>query len=416
MPGAHFSRGPSGAHRWRKCPGSIREERGLPDTAGIEAALGTVFHEYAAVCLETGLDPFVFIGAECDTGSKFGVLKFDREMANNMLAGLDYVRDIAAQPGVLLFVEVSVDISPWVGHDEDGNPGFGTSDVILVDVAGRRIIIFDWKYGAGVPISPIENDQAILYGLGAWESIAGALFDWDPEGVEVELVIEQPRAPGGGGNWPTDMAYMLREGDRIRMDSVATEDPDAPCVPGAKQCGFCKAAHHNTCVTRKDWMLAVFDTSDDEIEEYREIGADLPLPKPKAMSPEHRSYVLQNRPMIEKWFEDLHAEAYDDAMKGRPCPDMKLVYGRAPAREWRDHKAETLLKNRFGEQAYQPKKLRSPAMIEEEMGKKAFKESPLSRHVFQGDPKPILVPESDKRDPVPDLQDRLNAGMEDSLV
>ena len=53
---AHSERGPSTAHRWRPCPASVRLSRGLPNTAGIEAAYGTVFHEVAALCLELAGD------------------------------------------------------------------------------------------------------------------------------------------------------------------------------------------------------------------------------------------------------------------------------------------------------------------------------------------------------------------------
>ena len=95
MPSAHSEKGPSKAHRWRRCPGSIAAERGLPDDSGIEAAEGQVFHEYADLCLTFGLDPHVFVGKPYEH-EKFGLLFFTQEMADNMLYGLDYLRDIAA--------------------------------------------------------------------------------------------------------------------------------------------------------------------------------------------------------------------------------------------------------------------------------------------------------------------------------
>ena len=59
--------------------------RGLPNTVGIEAAYGTVFHDYAADCAELGLDPQHFVGDGFDTGDGFGWLEFDQAMADNML-------------------------------------------------------------------------------------------------------------------------------------------------------------------------------------------------------------------------------------------------------------------------------------------------------------------------------------------
>jgi hypothetical protein len=387
----------------------------LPDDAGIEAALGTVFHEYAALCLELGLEPYVFIDKPCDTDH--GTLYFDSEMADHMLSGLDYVRDIAAQPGVQMFVEVQIDISPWVGFADDGTPGFGTSDVILIDFINRIIYVFDWKYGAGVPVDPRWNDQAILYLLGAWNSLAGEMFGWEPEGIEVRIIIEQPRAPGGGGVWPTTMVEMLAEGEKIKADAEATLDPDAPCNPGKKQCSFCKAAKANTCKSRTEYLLSVFDTKMDEVEELAEIGAKLPLPKPKALTPEQRSFILLNKDMVTKWFDDLHAEAYADAEAGRPVPGMKLVDGRSPARVWKDEaKAKFMLDAEFGEKAY-TKKYLSPTGVEDVIGKKAFKGSKFARATKVGEPAPVLVPETDKRLPRADKQQRFDKLMdEDSLV
>lgn len=377
----------------------------------MEAAYGTCFHEYAAICLETGLDPYVFIDKPCDTD--MGTIYFDREMADSMLYGLDYVRDLAAAPGVQMYVEVEVDISPWVGFADDGSPGFGTSDVFLIDVLNRRITVFDWKYGAGVPVSPKWNDQAILYFLGVWNTMAGALFNWEPDDIEVVIIIEQPRAPGGGGVWNTDVQTLLIEGEKIKLDALATEDPDAPCVPGTKQCSFCKAAAHNTCKTRAEWLLQKFDLEMETAQELGEIGAKIPLPKPKALTPEQRSLVLLNRSAIISWMDTLHQEAYADAEAGKPVPGMALFYGRSPGRKWKDEqKAIPMLEAEFGEKAY-VKKYLSPAGVEETIGKRAFENSKFKRATLYGEPGIILAPETHKGTRVPDRQARFDALIDD---
>lgn len=404
MPGAHSRLSPSSAHRWRKCPGAPRQEEGLPDSSGIEAAYGTVFHEYGALCLELGLDPQVFVGAPCETDH--GLLFFDQQMADNMLYGLDYLRDFAAESEAAMYVEQKVDLSPWLGPDE-----FGTSDCCIINKARKRIIIFDWKYGIGVPVSPIWNDQAILYGLGCWQSFAAAVFEGvDPAEIEVVIVIEQPRAPGGGGVWYTNMATLLREGGKIKNDAKATLDPDAEIIPGEKQCQFCRAAKFNTCKPRAEHKLKMFDLGLEEIDEFAEIGATPPLPK--ALTPEQRSYILTHRASFTSWLDSLHAEAYDDAMKGRPVPRMKLVYGRYPPRKWKDEeKSRPTLERALGDKAY-TRKLVSPTQLEEAVGKRAYKER-FAVHVDVGEPKPELVSETDRRDPIPDIGSKFDALMED---
>lgn len=44
---AHALFGPSSAHRWLECPGSVLLEQGMPDTASESAAEGTLAHELA---------------------------------------------------------------------------------------------------------------------------------------------------------------------------------------------------------------------------------------------------------------------------------------------------------------------------------------------------------------------------------
>ena len=137
---------------------------------------------------------------------------------------------------------------------------------------------------------------------------------------------------------------------------------------------------------------------------------------PKVITPERRAYLLKFRPIFNRFMDELHSAAYDDAMKGKPDPGMKLVPGRTPARKWKDEdKEKAVLERRFGDDAYE-KKLLSPAKVEERVGKKAFKET-FAHHVKDEDAKPILVPSTDRRDPIPDVQSRFDTAMdEDDLV
>lgn len=413
---AHSERGPSTAHRWRKCPGSVRLSRGLPNTAGIEAALGTVFHDFAADCLELGIDPQGFVGDHMEVEG-FGDLKFDQEMADSMLNGLDLVWAMADVPGSKLIVEERVDLRDWVGENE-----FGTTDAAIIDPLNWRLVVFDWKYGQGVPVQPYRNDQAMLYALGTWTSFARKMFfealaeriGWEEaeiadsqgapweEDIEVVIMIEQPRAPGGGGTWTTTMGELLAEGERIRRDAKLTEDPDAPFNPGTKQCQFCLAAKFNRCKARAEFVLQTFGADFDDLDESVETSKPLPIPGTRSLTPEQRTQVLLNRKLIEKFLDDLHAEAMQDAAARRPVPGMKLVAGRNPPRKWKDtFKAEVMLEHDFAHKAY-VKKILSPAGVEDKIGKREYVRR-YSRLVDIGEAKPILVPEDDKRDPLPDI-------------
>lgn len=404
-PKAHSERGPSTASRWRKCPGSVRLSRGLPDNAGIDAAHGTVFHEFAAICLELGLDPQGLVGDTLEVPGH-GVLEFDQKMADHMLNGLDLLWSLADAPGAVMMVEQRVSLQEWVGPDE-----FGTTDCSIIDIHNWRLVTADWKYGAGVPVDPKDNDQAILYTLGTWSTFARRMFaeavlekhgdaaldaPWE-EDIEVIVIIEQPRAEGGGGVWRTTMGHILAEGEKIRRDAKRTEDPNAPVVPGTKQCQFCKAASFNRCLERPKFLLEQVGADFDDLESDFAVNAEPVLSEFSLITPEQRSQILLHRAMFDKLFDDLHAAAYQDAKMDRPVPGMKLVPGRSGARKWRDEaKAELLLKKDFGEAAYK-KTLLSPAAVEDEVGKRKFKDR-FARMTVQSESKAILVPDTHKKE------------------
>mgnify|MGYP000029430373 CR=1 FL=1 len=425
MPGLHSQLGPSSAHRYRRCAGSVRMTKDLPNTAGIAAAEGTVFHEFAALTLEFGLNQYDFIGAKMDV-DQFKGLEFTNEMAVKMQAGLDLLESLTA-PGAILYVEQKLDLTFWLGPDE-----FGTSDACLVDVANRRIIVFDWKWGAGVPVQPEWNDQGILYALGCWDTFAGELFEramveaemygeredqFDTGDIEVWIVIEQPRAPGGGGIWKTTMIVLLEEGLKIQTDALATRDPEAPLIPGPKQCQFCAAAMHRTCPAERDLVLSKLDLTHEQLVADFDEVADMELPE--AMDPKAVAQFLLHWDMIKKFHERLHAAAYAQAENGKPPPGMKLVDGRRPARAWMDEeKAEVVVEKIVGKDDAYTKKLMTPTQVEDWVGKAAYKKR-FAHFVSQGEPKPQLVPDTDGRDPMPSRLARLDALMgdtEDSLL
>lgn len=410
---AHSERGPSTAHRWRRCKASVQASRGLPDEAGIEAAYGTVFHDFAADCLELGLDPQGFVGDSMIVPGH-GRIKFDQAMADNMLNGLDWLWAAADVPGAKMIVEERVSLEEWVGPGE-----FGTTDAAIIDPLHNRLIVFDWKYGQGVPVTPERNDQAMLYALGTWSSFARQMFwdwhegqheDWGAlesgvpweDDIEVIIVIEQPRAPGGGGDWTISMGELLAEGRRIRRDADETMLPNPPFNPGPKQCQFCKAAKFNTCEARARMLVEEVGADFDSLEDDFNLMAPVELHDKRALSPKARSQLILHAAQIKKFLDEIEAEARNDAEKGRPVPGMKLVPGRSPARKWKSEaKAKVMLEHDFGEKAYS-KKLLSPAQVEEETGKRVYQQRFRSL-VDYGEAKPILVPETDKRDPLPDV-------------
>lgn len=391
---AHATRSPSGAHGWRRCPGKLNAERGLPDRVHREAAEGTLFHDHAEICLVGGIDPQTLEQGVAEVISGHTV-SFNQEMVEHLLSGLDLIDELI-EPGDIVRVEEKVWIEPYTLEDD----GFGTSDLIIIKIKKRKIIVWDWKYGK-IAVSPIENDQAILYGLGVWETVAGALFDWDPTDIAVELIIYQPRVPGAGGVWPTTMEWLLQEGNQIRIDAAATYDPNAPRVPGEKQCKYCKAK--GTCAPFAEYNLRMVGLRFEDIDEGIELDVTPPLVEDfDQWTPERRSYVWLHRKTFERWLKALGEEIMADYRQGRPTPFIKAVTGKGGRRKWRDEKAskaelETYLESLEDDDLWVPV---TPAVLEKKIGKKAAKED-VAHLWVAGDPKPMLVPITDTRDALP---------------
>lgn len=315
-------------------------------------------------------------------------------MVSSAQSGLEYVRGIAAEPDVLCFVEVKVDISPWTFPGQ-----FGTSDVILVYVKKRHVIVFDWKYGME-PVYPQENEQALGYVLGSWNTTLWKIFG-DPEGITIEVVIEQPRVAGAGGSWKTTMAWVLEWGETVRQRAQLTTDPVAPRTPGHKQCRWCLA--RRVCADRAAWLLDTMSLEFDDLDSNMGEPPSLPT----NLTPERRSVLMEMTPHIRLWLEDLHKSAYHDAEKGRPTPGWKMVDGKHPRRKWREnqvHKVERLLSDEFGGDAYEEPKLLSPPQVQKKLGKDRYEEL-FGQFVDRGTPHPILVNEHDTRPRKPTVEE-----------
>lgn len=416
---AHATRSPSGSHGWRRCPGKIQAEAGLPDRVGREAAEGTIFHEHAELALRLGLEPESF-----ETGLENMIdghrVAYDEEMVNHMGPGLEYIynrMDIyRAETGEepLLFVETRVRISTWTLEKD----GFGTSDVIIIFPRWKLIIVFDWKYGK-IAVSPVKNDQLTIYGLGSWETVASQYFpDIDPFEIVVELTIWQPRIPGGGGTWPTTMGDLLAEGEQIKIDAAKTYEPNAPRIPGPKQCQYCKRS--GNCPEQAQYNLEQYSLHFDDIDDAIEFGIDLPDPDIDGWTDERKAFVLLHKAAFERWFKKLHEQALLDSARGQPWPMMKVVSGNAGHRAWekgKEAEVQPLIERGIADNKRKKEKpsatvtkLITPAVAEAAVGKKYYREH-LAPYTTRPPGKPIVVPETDPRDAIPTLGQQFDEAM-----
>jgi len=406
---SHARLSPSAAARWVACPGSVRLCEQFPDHSGRAAAEGTAFHHFVAMCLEQDIEPDEVIGRKTkvvwhtsDGQPVTETFVCTDEMAQHMVAGLERIRQYAERPGARLFVEQRVDLS-WVL----GEKAFGTADVIVVNRQSRHLLVADWKYGAGVPVSPKENMQAVLYALGAWKSFVPKALQLVPSRMTVEILIEQPRIPAGGGSWTLGGDKLLAWRDRFAAAAEATRQEDPPLVPGSPQCDFCAAARNAACPAVQDRVLSLLDV-DMDAGELDTPGA---LAKrmsefPPVLEPAQRVEVLKAAKLIRGWLDALERQTVEDLLAGHDIPGVRLVPGRRPPRRWTDEeRVMEIAEKALGEEAFE-RRLKTLSRLEKQMGKKAF-DKVFGGFVSQGEPKPVLAFDTPEEGGKPDYRDAL---------
>lgn len=417
----HARLSPSSAHRWMRCGASLYMESQQPNNTNVYSAEGTAAHFLAALCLEKNQDAELYSGrliAVLDNGEsifndyphiakrqapfEFAV---SADMVRHVQTYITAVREYAT--GGDLLVEQRVDFSQVVGVENQ----FGTADAIIVSDNATELQVHDLKYGMGVQIDAENNEQLMLYALGALNDY-GFLGDFQ----RVRTVIHQPRldhisewsysidqleAFAAEAKAAAGMAISLMEGLECG-DGGAIADLDGMYSPGDKQCRFCKAKAHCPALTKQ-----IFSTILDDFGDCSDLS-NLPERMEKALNlleladNERLSMLLQSADLIEQFIKAVRAAVETELFAGREVPGYKLVQGKKGARKWTDDaEAEAALKAmRLKVEQMFDMKLISPTSAERlnKAGTIGPRQWPkLQDLITQSEGKPSVAPESDKR-------------------
>lgn len=419
MSGAHARLSPSAADRWMRCPGSVAAEQKEPDEMSEWAAEGTVAHWVLEQCLRYGLEASDFIGKKRTEyeedkdgnrveGGKSFTIEVTDEMAEHLQDIIDEIRDRGGKQ----FYELRLKLDRWLPDQ------FGTLDIGSVHLDEILVCIDDLKYGAGIPVFAERNYQMMIYALGFWDQIARAMFKKagiPTKNVRFRLTIHQPRNAGGGGTWECSLRDLLDFGEEVAEAGEATLSKKAPRIAGDKQCGYCKAAMNGHCRAYDEFQAAKFDAKLKDFSDMDE-NDEIKLPDPEKMDAKTRAAILRGAPALRQWLNRLHTDHINDCLGGLDGGGLKAVRGRAGLRKWRDEDAakEWLDENvPEGRSLYQPRKIVSPAMAEKLIGRKILMKEPetapkrkpkkpplICVEITQDEGKPVLVPESDKREAI----------------
>ena len=377
MSGLHAKLSPSGAHRWMRCPAAPTLEAQFDDDSSVYAAEGTLAHLLASEELD-GTKP-----AAERIGEQHTVDGFDFTVDKVMVAYVeDYVKLVReyAEGGQLL-VEQRVPI----GHLTGETNATGTSDAVVVHANEGRLTIVDLKYGMGVRVMAADNEQAMMYALGALER-----YDPIADFTDVCMVIHQPRLNSVSEHWirvDDLMAFAEKVRDAAatvaEAASVADIGLDSYLQPGEKQCKFCKAK--SVCPA----LQAIVDETTDEeatADDFADLGDN------------SLTVAMGRVELIEQWCKGIRAEVERRLTKGVSVTGYKLVEGRKGNRAWSDAKdAEKRLSAVLKRDEMYEEKFISPATAEKLLKKDPEGLALLDELTHRPEGKLSVAPATDKR-------------------
>jgi hypothetical protein len=287
---------------------------------------------------------------------------------------VDFIEAFYKKDGGELLIEHRFDLSKV-------HPGlFGTADAVHYSEKTRVLTVTDYKHGAGIAVEVVDNPQLQYYALGALLSLKYKA-EW------VDIVVVQPRClhkDGPKRAWRIAAIDLLEFQGRLVDAAIATEQPDAPLVPG-DQCRFCPGAPK--CPALRSQALTAAQKEFLPTVEY---------------VPEDLAETLDKLDVIEGWCSSVRAFAYAEAHRGREIPGYKMVAKRA-TRKWIEGVDCTMLSKEFKlieERFLEEPSLKSPAQVEKVLKQEGHGAKALGELVVSASSGFKLVRESDPGVPV----------------
>jgi hypothetical protein len=378
---AHSLLGASGAYRWLNCPGSFQLSLTAPyRPSSIYAVTGTVAHDYIEKAVRDAIAQGrrpgeLMVDQQRELGrvwSREGhAVTVDQDFIDGINAMLDYVREAATQSD-WCNVEFRIELDDYFPKASPPPVNlFGRVDVALLDLLTETLEVIDYKNGAGVIVTPIENPQLLYYAAG----VLRALPDNQRRQVRrVKLTVVQPHAPGMNPvrSWETTAIDLLMWVDDTLVPGVnACARDDPPLVPGS-WCRFCPALH------------ACPRLMQDAVDMAKREFDDVVLPN----DPDELAKALDIAERALTWAGALQAHALEQLQRQVRIPGWEMVPTR-PTRKWVDDESTTVgVLSTLGvsDDVIWETRLRSPAQIE-----KALIKTTKGRHVWQDQIADILI-------------------------
>lgn len=370
MPGQHALLSPSAAHRWLNCPAAPRLEADAPDEDSSYAQEGTLAHAYCAKKLKSfmGLDT----AGEDEEIARLNDLYYTGEMDEytdtyKTIVLEKYNAARAQTPDAQLLIETRLDFSDYIPE------AFGTSDAAII--ADGLMDVIDFKYGKGVRVSAIDNEQMKIYALGAY------LANYFEYGIDrVRMTIVQPRIDNLS-EFEISAADLMKWAEEVLRPKAAEAFTGGGAQNPGEWCQFCKVKCGCKALAEKCTGIA-------------QENPDPGLLTPKKMAAD----ILPWLAIIKSWVSSMEDFALQQALAGVSYPGYKLVEGRSN-RKITDDKAviAILSKEGYDESEYmKPAVLCGIGDLEKLVGKKRLAVL-CADYITKPQGKPTLTTSDDKR-------------------
>jgi len=405
---------PSSMDRILRCKGSVARCAAAPKREAGEAAReGSAAHKVAELCLLNKQDAAEYVDRGIDIGDGKGKIFLDDDGCEAVQLYLDTVRAYAAAPGATFLVEQKLSLGVFGTTPEliaKLSENTGTADAVILNEPESTLTIVDLKFGRGVVVTS-DSYQLRDYGV-----MAVGTYQREKPWTKIRIVVVQPRLP--------------REEDRIKIAEFTpeelqdflfmvwtamneAEDPNAPLVPGEKQCRWCDGAPG--CPALQDYvrssalavmaanpMTALSPSTDAPPENAP--GFDPAIVRDA--TPEQLRDWLDRRDLVEGFFKAVEQRVASMlTLIPGSVPDYKMV-SRAGNRKFIEQEPEKLEAQLIGtlgltrEQIYGKPKLLGPSPIEKLL-KGAELKAKLGKLVERPLGAPTLVKDTDGRAALP---------------
>lgn len=370
MPGQHALLSPSAAHRWMNCTAAPRLEATVPDSESSFAQEGTLAHAYCARKLKSflGLDTsgeekeITQLNAQYHTGE---MDEYTDTYKTIVLEKFNAARE--GTEDAQLLIETRLDFSEYVPE------AFGTSDATII--ADDLMEVIDFKYGKGVRVSAVDNEQMMIYALGAYLRHS---FEYRIE--RVRMTIVQPRIDNLS-EFEMSVPDLLKWAEEeLRPKAVEAFSGKGAQTPG-EWCRFCKVKCGCKALAEK-CASAARDNPDPGLLTPEQMAAD----------------ILPWLSIIKSWVSSIEEYSLQQALSGVQYPGYKLVEGRSNRKITDEEAVITLL----SKEGYDESEFMKPAVLcgigdlEKLVGKKRFA-SICADYITKPQGKPALTTEDDKR-------------------